>query len=134
LKNNYGRKWETDRQRANRQTDDPTRHDNPGQWLSRHDHGGPIEGKTNHPIRVQSGKVNKEMRMPGAKPTHADTATTTDPLSGGIAILQNLISASQTYMSGMLAIHSQLLYPVSVGDPVFSAGRSTTAAGKPAGG
>lgn len=57
--------------------------------------------------------------MPGAKPTRIDTATMADPFSGGIAILQNLISASQTYMSGMLEYTNSFYTPYLLATQYF---------------
>jgi hypothetical protein len=57
--------------------------------------------------------------MSGAKPTRTDTATMTDPFSSGIAILQNLISASQTYMSGMLEYTNSFYTPYLLATQYF---------------
>ena len=57
--------------------------------------------------------------MPGAKPTRTDTATMADPFSGGIAILQNLISASQTYMGGMLEYTNSFYTPYLLATQYF---------------
>ena len=49
--------------------------------------------------------------MPGAKLIRNDATAMDDPFSGGLAILQNLISASQTYMSGISQYTSSFYTP-----------------------